>query len=83
MEDPIHTILVVRCGEDVRDEKLPSASHDDRIVTEIRVLEQDAGVFFVYAYGVLDGLAGTSAVDKVGTVPRLEFPDTSACLARR
>ncbi len=42
------------------------------------MLEQDAGVFFVYAYGVLDGLAGTSAVDKVGTVPWSEFPDTSA-----
>lgn len=66
VEDPVNTVLVVRCCEDVRDKKLPSASHNDGVVTEISVLEQNASVFFVDAYGVLNGLAGTSAVDKVG-----------------
>lgn len=64
VEDPIDTVFVVGCSEDVRDDKLAGTSHSRCLVTEIHVLEQDASVLFVDANGILDRLRFASFVDK-------------------
>ena len=65
MEDPVHAVFVIGRGENVGDEQFPPSSHNDRVVSEVGVLEEDAGVFFVDADGILNGLACTGTVDKV------------------
>ena len=65
VEDPVDTVFIVGGSEDVGDDEFAGTSDDDRVVTEIRVLEQNAIVFFVDAHGVLDGAGRTGAVDKV------------------
>lgn len=64
VEDPIDAILVIRCREYVGDEEFPASSHDDGVISEIGMFEQDPGVFFVDADCILDGLAGAGAVDE-------------------
>ena len=66
VEDPVDTVLVVCGGEDVGDEELAAAGHDDRIIPEISMFEEDARVFFVDTNGVFDELGGTGAVDEGG-----------------
>lgn len=51
----LNSVLVVGRREDLLDNKLPRACHDARIIPEVSVLEEDAGVLFMDAYGVLDG----------------------------
>ena len=65
MEDPVYTVFVVGRGEDVGDEKLPATCDYDGVIPEIGVLEENAGILFVDAYGILDGGACPSSVDKV------------------
>jgi hypothetical protein len=64
MEDPVNTVLVVRRCEDVRDDELATSCYNDRIVTKISMLEENAGIFFVNANGILDRRALSSSVDK-------------------
>lgn len=64
VEDPVDAVLVVGGSEDVGDDQLPATSYNDRLVTEVGVLEEDTGVFLVDTDGVLDDRAGTRTVDK-------------------
>lgn len=66
MEDPVHTVLVVCGGEDVRDDEFSTTGDNDGIVTEISVLEQNASIFFVNANSILDGGALSCSVYKCG-----------------
>lgn len=66
MERPVNTILVVGCGEDVRDDELAVASQQDRVVAEIGVFVKDARVFFVDADGFFDYLRIAGFVHKLG-----------------
>jgi hypothetical protein len=66
VEDPVHAVLVVGRGEDVRDDQLPSTCDDDRVVPEVSMLEQDARILLVDADGVLDDGACTRLVDERG-----------------
>lgn len=54
VEDPGHHVLVVGGREDLLDDELAAARHNDGVVAEVGVLEQDAGVLFVDADGVFD-----------------------------
>lgn len=65
VEDPVNTVLIVCSCEDVGDKKLSASSNNDRVVTEISVLEQDASILFVYTYGILNRLTSTGAVDEI------------------
>lgn len=67
MEDPVDAVFIVSSSEDVGDDEFPSTSDDHGVVTEIGVLEEDSGVFFVDADGVFDGCGLSSAVDEGGT----------------
>ena len=64
MEDPVNAVLVVRRCEDVGDEELATSCYNDRIVTEIRMLEENASIFFVNANSILDRRTLPSSVDK-------------------
>lgn len=64
VEDPVDAVFVVGGSEDVRNDELTSSSDDDRIITEVSVLEQDACIFFVNANCVLDGGTLSCSVDK-------------------
>ena len=66
VEDPVDAVFVVGRREDVRDDELARPRHDDRVVAEVGVLEEDARVFLVDADGVLDRRAGPGAVDEGG-----------------
>ena len=65
VEDPVDAVLVVGRREDVRDEKLSSSCHDDGVISEVGMLEQDPRVFFMDADGVLDGLRRASFVNEI------------------
>lgn len=65
VENPVNAVFVVCCSEYVRNQQLPSSSHNNGVVSEVSVLEEYAGVFFVDADGVLDRLACTGTVDEV------------------
>jgi hypothetical protein len=56
VEDPLNSIFVVGGSEDLLDDELACAGNSDRLVSEVRVLEENAGVLLVDADGVLDGL---------------------------
>ncbi|KAJ8104750.1 hypothetical protein OPT61_g10590 [Boeremia exigua] len=64
VEDPVHAVLVVGGGEDVRDDELAGAGDGDAVVAEVGVLEQNTGILLVDADGVLDGRGLPRAVDK-------------------
>lgn len=64
MEDPVHAVLVIRSGKDVRDEKLATTSNNDRVISKVGVLEEYPGIFFMDTDGILDGLAAPCAIDK-------------------
>lgn len=64
MENPVHTVLVVGGGEDVRNDQLSSTCNDHGIVAEIGVFEENTGVFFVDADSVLDGGGISCSVDE-------------------
>lgn len=64
VEDPVHAVLVVGGSEDVGDDQFAAASNHHRVVSEIGVFEEDAGVFLVNANGVLDDGRCTGAVDE-------------------
>lgn len=66
VEDPVDAVLVVGRGEDLANDQLAGARDNDRVVAEIRVLEQNAVVFLVDADGVLDRLGRPGAVDELG-----------------
>ena len=61
VEDPVHAVLVVSSGEDVRDDELAGASHRNAVITEVGVLEQNPSILFVDTDSVFDrcGLPGT------------------------
>jgi hypothetical protein len=48
----------------VRDDEFAPSGDNDRVVTEISVLEQDARILFVNANSILDSCACSSTVDK-------------------
>ena len=77
MEDPVYTVLIIGCCEDVADNELPGPSHNDRVVSEVCVLEQDTSVFLVDADRILDGDRSTSSVDKFG----VHIVDTALAVA--
>lgn len=54
VEDPGHHVLVVGGREDLLDDELAAARYDDRVVAEVGMLEQDAGVLLVDADGVFN-----------------------------
>lgn len=66
MEIPIDAIFVVGSCEDVRDDEFSATGYNDGVISKIGMLEQNAGVLFMHADGVLDGLARPGAVDEVG-----------------
>ena len=66
MQDPIHSVLVVSSGEDMGYDEFAGAGEDGGVVAEIGVFKEDAGIFFVDADGVFDGLGGAGFVDEVG-----------------
>ncbi len=80
VEDPIDAVFVVCRGEDVRNQEFAAASHNDGVVAEVGVFEENTGVFFVDADGVFDGLAGTGPVDEIGAV--VSFGVSIALLVR-
>lgn len=65
MQDPVHAVLVVCGGEDLGNDEFARAGGGAGFVAEVGVLEEDAGVFFVDADGVLDRLGVAGAVHKV------------------
>ena len=66
VEDPVDGVLVIRGGEDMRDQQLSASCDDYAVVAEIGVFEEDACIFFVDADGVFDRLGGSGAVDEGG-----------------
>lgn len=64
MEDPVHAVLVIRSGKDVRDEKLATTSNNDRVISKVGVLEEYPGIFFMNTDRILDGLAAPCATDQ-------------------
>lgn len=66
VEDPIHAVLIVCCGEDLANEEFARAGDGARVVSEVGMLEEDAGVFFVDADCVFDGRGCAGAVDEFG-----------------
>lgn len=60
------TYLVIGSGEDLGDDELPGPSDRAASVAEVGVLEQDAGVLFVDANGVLDRFGTSISSDEVG-----------------
>ena len=64
VEDPVNAVFVVGGREDLGDNELAATGDDCGLIAEVGVLEEDTGVFFVDADGVLDDCAGTGAVDE-------------------
>jgi hypothetical protein len=64
MKDPVDAIFVVGSCEDMADHQLSCPCHCARIVTEVRMLEQDAAILLMDANRVLDGLGFPSLVDE-------------------
>ena len=54
VEYPVYCIFVVGCGKDVGDDEFAAASDDGGIVAEVRMLEENTGVFFVDADCIFD-----------------------------
>ena len=54
MKYPLHGIFIICRSEYLLDDELSSASHNDRIIPKVGMLEQDAVVLFVDADGILD-----------------------------
>jgi hypothetical protein len=52
MHNPVNTVFVVGCCEDMADDQFAAANHCAGVVSEIGVLEQDAGVLFVDLHAV-------------------------------
>lgn len=71
MEDPVHTIFVIRGSENVGDDELAASGDNDRIIAEVSVLEQNSSILFVNADGVLNGCAFTCTIDERGAVKML------------
>ena len=67
MEDPVHAVLVVRGCKNVRDYEFAASGDDDGVVTEVRVLEENASIFFVNANGIFDRCALSCSVDECCT----------------
>ena len=67
MKDPVDAVFVICSGENVRDNELSAAGNNDRIVTEVSVLEQDACILLVNANSILDRGALSSTVDECST----------------
>lgn len=64
VEDPVDAVFVVCGGEDVGYDEFAGSCDGDGVVTEIGVLEEDTGVFFVDAYGVFDRGCRTGFIDE-------------------
>lgn len=64
MEDPVYTVFVVRSCEYMRNDEFPASSHDDAVISEISVFEEDTGIFLVNADGILNSSAFTCSVDE-------------------
>lgn len=62
----IKTILVVCNGADGRNDQLAITRDVHLVVSEVGVLVQDAGVFFVDANGGFDGFDPAGAGDEIG-----------------
>lgn len=60
---PVDAVLVVCGGKNVGDDELAGARDGARVVAEVGVLVQDAGVFLVDTDGVGDGGGGAGAGD--------------------
>lgn len=68
MEDPVNAVFVIRRCEDVGNDELAPSSDDDRVITEIRVLEKNTCIFFMNANSVLDGCTFSRSVDESGVL---------------
>jgi hypothetical protein len=64
VKDPVHTILIVCCCKDVRDDKLSSSSNNDRVVTEVGVLEENARILLMNTNSILDSRALAGPIDE-------------------
>ena len=65
VEDPIDTVLIVRCSEDVRYQQFAASSDNDGIIPEIGMFEKNTRIFFVYADCILDCLTGSCSIDEM------------------
>lgn len=54
MEDPVHAVLVIRGGEDLRNDKFSASRDDYGVVAEVGVFEENARVFLMDTDGVFD-----------------------------
>lgn len=54
MEDPLDSILIVGCSEDLLYHQLPRPGNDGGLVTEIGVFEKNAVILFVDTNRILD-----------------------------
>lgn len=66
VEHPGDDVLVVGGGEDLLDDQLAATGDDDGIVTEVAMLEEDAGILLVNADGILDGAKTTITGRELG-----------------
>lgn len=55
VEDLLNSIFVVGGSEDLLDDEFVCVGNSDRFVFEVRVFEENVGVFFVDVDGVFDG----------------------------
>ena len=66
MENPLDSVFIVGGSKDVLNDQLSCSCHDDRLVSEVRVLEEDAIIFLVNADGILDRSHSASLRREVG-----------------
>lgn len=66
VEDPLDGVLVVGSSEDLLDDQLAGTGDNNRVVTEVGVLEEDTGILLVDADGVLDLADSTIAAGELG-----------------
>ena len=66
MQDPVDSVPVVGCCEDLADDQFTSPRDSGRIVPEVGVLKEYSSILFVDADGILDRLCRTAAIDEGG-----------------
>ena len=57
VEDPVHAVFVICGGENMGYEKFSAPCHNDRVVSEVRVLEEDTSVLLVDTNSIFNRLA--------------------------
>ena len=66
MKDPLDGIFIVGSSEDVLHDQLSRSCHDNRLISEVRMLEEDTIIFLVNADCILDSPYSTSLRGEVG-----------------